>query len=80
VVAKKKARAIAFKTTAPKAKKGAARYNPQTGKLTGRAASAQERLEQLAEQYQADGMSIQDARQRARDVMRNNPKMDWRRG
>ena len=72
---------IAVKTTAPKHKaKGSAKYNPQIGKLTGREAGAQMRLEELTEKYQADGMSAQEARQRARDVMRDNPKRDWRRG
>jgi hypothetical protein len=56
------------------------RYNPQTGRPTGRAIGAQERLEKLAAKYEAEGMSAPDARNRARMEMRDNPRKDWRGG
>jgi hypothetical protein len=64
----------------PATKSASKSYNPQTGKLTGRAIGAQQRLETLAQKYQSEGMSAQDARQRARDEMRSNPRRDWRHG
>jgi hypothetical protein len=65
-----------------KAKKAAKKkaYNTQTGRLTGREVGAQRRLELLAEQYQSEGMTADQARQRARAVMRDNPRKDWRGG
>jgi len=65
------------KSRAPKFKKA---YNPQTGRLTGRAVGAQERLEKLAAKYVVEGMSASDARNRAREEMRANPRKDWRAG
>ena len=55
-------------------------YNPQTGRLTGRAVGAQERLETLAAKYMKQGLSPSDARTRAREEMRANPRKDWRAG
>jgi hypothetical protein len=79
MIKKRKAKkAAAKKTTKRRSKKRA--YNQQTGQLTGRARPAQERLEALTQQYMQDGMDAASARQRARDDMRDNPKMDWRRG
>jgi hypothetical protein len=66
------------KKGSPKRKMGAARkskskgYNPQTGRLTGRAVGGQERLERLAEQYVAEGMTASEARTRAREELRDN--------
>jgi hypothetical protein len=88
-MASKKTESRVVKKTGPKtAKRGTVKksarktksYNPQTGKLTGRAIGAQQRLDTLAERYQSEGMSAEDARQRARDEMRNNPRRDWRHG
>lgn len=77
---KAKGKKFAKKKTVRKAKKKSARYNPQTGKPTGRAIGAMERRDKLAEQYVAQGMSPEDARQRAQMEMRDNALMDWRRG
>jgi len=55
-------------------------YNPHTGRLTGRAVGAQERLDKLAERYVAEGMSLAEARARAREEMRDNGRKDWRTG
>jgi uncharacterized protein YoaH (UPF0181 family) len=56
-------------------------YNPQTGQLTGRAVEAQERLEKYAERLMAaEGLSSPEARERARQEMRNNTTGDWRKG
>lgn len=35
-------------------------------------------LEVLTEKYVAEGMSEEDARQRAQKEMRDNPRKDWR--
>jgi len=61
------------------AKKGRA-YDIHTGKPTGREVSAMQRLEKLTEKYVAEGMSLAEARQRAKAEMRANPRMDWRAG
>jgi hypothetical protein len=81
-MSKKKTAKSTRKTTPrfPRSKKAAPRYNPQTGKLTGRAIKAQERLDALTQKYQAEGMAAQDARQRAREELRSNPRRDWRGG
>jgi hypothetical protein len=76
VVKKTRSKTTKRKSAARKAKS----YNPQTGKLTGRAIGAEKRLEMLTQRYQSEGMSAQDARQRARDEMRDNPRRDWRQG
>jgi hypothetical protein len=76
---KSKTRVVVAKKSVRKSK-ARKKYNPQTGKITGRAVGAQERLEALAKKYQAEGMELQDARQRAREEMRNNPRKDWRAG
>jgi hypothetical protein len=48
-------------------------YNPQTGSPTGKAMGDVERLEQLAAEFMAQGMSARDARERARAIMRSTP-------
>jgi hypothetical protein len=69
---------IGSKKTKKAARKG---YNPQTGQLTGRAVGAQERLEKYAERLMAaEGLSSPEARERARQEMRNNTTGDWRKG
>jgi len=80
--AKKAKRPIARKAKRPIARKSAAGhgYNPHTGKPTGRAIGAQERLEKLAAKYEAEGLSAPEARARAREEMRDNPRKDWRVG
>ena len=55
-------------------------YNHNTGKLSGREVNAQKRLEALAAKYQADGLPEEEARERARNEMRDNPRNDWRDG
>ena len=55
-------------------------YSPQTGRTTGQELQALQRLDTLTKTYQAEGMSPQDARQRALDELRNNPRRDWRHG
>ena len=75
----RKVRKSAVRTSRKKFRKPPS-YNPQTGRLTGRAVGAQERLEKLAAKYVADGMSASDARNRAREEMRANPRKDWRTG
>jgi hypothetical protein len=60
--------------------KRARRYNPQTGKPTGRAVGALARLEALTKKYQDQGMTLEAARQRAIDEMRDNTRRDWREG
>ena len=75
----RKVRKTARKTSRKKFKKFPA-YNPQTGRLTGRAVGAQERMEKLAAHYVTQGLSPSDARNRAREEMRANPLKDWRVG
>jgi hypothetical protein len=62
------------------AKKSRPGYDIHTGKPTGRDASAMQRLEKLTEKYVAEGMSLAEARNRAKAEMRSNPRMDWRAG
>lgn len=74
-------RKIRISKARPKKKTAARRpYNAQTGQLTGREIEAQKRLEKLTQDYINDGMDAASARQRARDVMRDNPRKDWRGG
>jgi hypothetical protein len=73
VVAKKSAKRSA-KKSAPKAK----RYNPQTGKPTGRTIGALERLDKLTAKYVAEGMSAPEAKAKAQAEMRDNNRRDWR--
>jgi hypothetical protein len=55
-------------------------YNQQAGQLSGREIKAEARLKKLTEQYIAEGIDPGSARQHARDVMRDNPRKDWRGG
>jgi hypothetical protein len=71
----------AKRTTAKKAAKKSASYNPQTGKLSGRESKADARLKKLTARYQSEGMELQDARQRALAEMRSHHgRGDWRHG
>ena len=73
----KRKKMIVKKSAARKSRPG---YDIHTGKPTGRDASAMQRLEKLTEKYVAEGMSLAEARQRARAEMRANPRKDWRVG
>jgi hypothetical protein len=55
-------------------------YNPQIGQITGRELQALQRLDTITKKYQAEGMSVQDARPRVLDELRNNPRRDRRKG
>jgi hypothetical protein len=66
------------KKSKPKARASRPGYDIHTGKPTGRDASAMQRLEKLTEKYVAEGMSLAEARNKARAEMRANPRMDWR--
>jgi hypothetical protein len=73
---KRKKKPIAKKSAAKKSRP----YDIHTGKPTGREVSAMQRLEKLTEKYVAEGMSLAEARNRAKAEMRSNPRMDWRAG
>ena len=47
--------------------------------LRSRARKALKRVEELAERYQAEGLSPEEAKSKAYEVLRDNPKGDWRR-
>ena len=68
----------ARKVSARKAKSRA--YNPQTGRLTGRAVAASTRRDRLTQTYMAEGMDAQTARERALAEMRSGGRKDWRDG
>jgi len=53
-------------------------YDIHTGRPMGREISAMQRLEKLTEKYVAEGMSLAEARSKAKAEMRANPRMDWR--
>jgi N-acetylglutamate synthase/N-acetylornithine aminotransferase len=81
-MAKKRKAKRAAKKIARKAPKKTARqaYDPQTGRLSGRAVKAKARLDELTEKYIREGMDPGSAKQRATDEMRDNPRRDWRDG
>jgi hypothetical protein len=64
------------------AKKSAPRrgYDIHTGKPTGREVAAMHRLQVLTERFIAEGLTPADARTRAREELRANPRRDWRGG
>jgi len=72
--------AVKRRKMARAAKKSRPGYDISTGKPTGRDASAMQRLEMLTEKYVAEGMSLTEARAKARAEMKANPRMDWRVG
>jgi hypothetical protein len=74
--ARKKKRVVAKKSAARKA----APYDIHTGKPTGREVQAMHRLQVLTERYIAEGLTPADARTRAREELRANPRRDWRGG
>jgi len=55
-------------------------YNIHTGKPTGREVQAMHQLQVLTERYMAEGLTPADARTRAREELRANPRRDWRAG
>ena len=74
-VARNVKRRIAAKKSAPR--RG---YDIHTGKPTGREVQAMHRLQVLTERYIAEGLTPADARTRAREELRANPRKDWRGG
>jgi hypothetical protein len=84
---KKTTKTAAKKTTkkmADKTKTKIARRTKAKGRksrrLTGQQRQSLQRLDPLTKKYQAEGMSPEDARQRAYDELRNNPSQDWGEG
>jgi hypothetical protein len=55
-------------------------WNQNSGKLSGREVKAQQRLEALTTKYQSEGLTEAEARDRARNELRDNPRSDWRAG
>jgi hypothetical protein len=51
-----------------------------TGHPTGREVQAMHRLQVLTDHYIAEGLTPADARTRAREELRANPRRDWRSG
>ena len=58
--------------------KAARGHDIHTGKPTGREVAAMHRLQVLTERYIAEGLTPADARTRAREELRANPRRDWR--
>jgi len=77
VARKVKHRSSAKKAAARKAKRA---YDIHAGKPTGREVQAMHRLQVLTERYIAEGLTPADARTRAREELRANPRRDWRGG
>ena len=77
VARKVKSRSSAKKTAPRKMKRG---YDFHTGQPTGREVQAMHRLQVLTERYIAEGLTPADARTRAREELRANPRRDWRGG
>jgi hypothetical protein len=77
-ISRKVKRRTAAKKSAPrKMKRG---YDIHTGKPTGREVQAMHRLQVLTERYMSEGLTPADARMRAREELRANPRRDWRAG
>jgi hypothetical protein len=74
---KAKSRSSAKKTAPRKMKRG---YDIHIGKPTGREVQAMHRLQVLTDRYIAEGLTPADARTRAREELRANPRRDWRGG
>ena len=73
VARKVKSRSSAKKSAPRKMKRG---YDIHTGKPTGREVQAMHRLQVLTERYIAEGLTPADARPRAREELRANPRRD----
>jgi len=69
------ARKVKRRSSAKKAKRS---YDIHTGKPTGREVQAMHRLQVLTDRYIAEGLTPADARTRAREELRANPRKDWR--
>jgi hypothetical protein len=68
-------------TKSPKPRQsGLLYYNISTGQLTGREIKAKKGLDVLVAKYVVEGMTKEDATDRARNEMRDNPRKDWRAG
>jgi hypothetical protein len=74
--ANKTTKKVAHKTKAKVARQTKAK-SPKTGRITGQQRQSLQRLDPLTKKYQAEGMSPEDARQRAYNELRNNPRRDW---
>jgi hypothetical protein len=74
---KAKSRSSAKKAAPRKMKRG---YDIHTSQPTGREVQAMHRLQVLTERYIAEGLTPADARTRAREELRANPRRDWRAG
>jgi hypothetical protein len=77
VARKVKSRSSTKKAAPRKAKRG---YDIHAGKPTGREVAAMHRLQVLTDRYIAQGLTPADARTRAREELRANPRRDWRGG
>jgi hypothetical protein len=73
---KRTTRKTARKTKAKVARRTKAKA-PKTGRITGQQRQSLQRLDPLTKKYQFEGMSPEDARQRAYNELRNNPSRDW---
>jgi hypothetical protein len=78
-IARRKKAVVHAKKTRPKAK-ATRPYDIHTGQPTGREVQAMHRLQVLTERYIAEGLTPADARTRAREELRANPRKDWRVG
>jgi hypothetical protein len=77
IARKVKSRTSAKKAAPRKAKRG---YDIHAGKPTGREVAAMHRLQVLTDRYISEGLTPADARTRAREELRANPRRDWRAG
>jgi hypothetical protein len=77
VARKVKSRSSAKKAALRKAKRG---NDIHAGKPTGREVAAMHGLQVLTDRYIAEGLTPADARTRAREELRANPRRDWRGG
>jgi hypothetical protein len=75
---KRKSRIKQSKTAKAARKAKATGYDIHAGKPTGREVQAMHRLQTLTDRYIAEGLTPADARTRAREKLRVNPRRDWR--
>jgi hypothetical protein len=75
---KRKPRTKRSKTAKPASKAKAMGFDIHAGKPTGREVQAMHRLQTLTDRYIAEGLTPADARTRAREELRANPRRDWR--
>jgi hypothetical protein len=72
----RKLKSRAKKRTATKKSAPRRGYDIHAGKPTGREAQAMQRLQSLTERYIAEGLTPADARTRAQEELRANPRSD----